>query len=89
MKLNEDGQEAEKASYQAMQMATEHQAATVPIVEMAAQQEQGAAEVPMDVGVPQADERGTKRMAEDTPSVEGHKKARIGLFTFTHFHLIL
>lgn len=58
------------------QMAVEQQtvnasAAEVPIVVAS------AADMSMDIDTPRG-ERGTKRMAEDTPSGDGHKKAKIG-----------
>ncbi|TFK40639.1 hypothetical protein BDQ12DRAFT_601697 [Crucibulum laeve] len=69
--------EAEKAAYQAMQMAAEAQAnfpvtdAPIPTVDSS------TAEVPMEVdSQPSTVERGTKRSVEEEPTQEAHKKAR-------------
>lgn len=64
-------QEAEKATFAAMQIAMETQAATVQVADAPVPD----VNVPMEVDVPH--ERGTKRGAEDEPA-EGHKKAKIG-----------
>jgi hypothetical protein len=66
-------QEAEKASYQAMQMTIEAQAAYVPVASVPAP-DIGFADVTMNIDAP----RGQKRGAEESPAPEGHKKARTG-----------
>ncbi|RDB17959.1 hypothetical protein Hypma_000943 [Hypsizygus marmoreus] len=62
--------EAEKAAYQAMQLAMETQATTVQVADAPVPN----VNVPMEVDIPR--ERGTKRGAEEEPA-EAHKKARI------------
>jgi hypothetical protein len=71
-------QEAEEASYQALQFSAEQQASVVPL---SVPTEAGTA---MDVDAPTAGEVGTKRKAEDTnPIAESSKKARIGGYIFS------
>lgn len=65
--------EAEKASYQAMQIAMETQMAGVPVAVSDAR----STDAPMMVDVARQ-ERGTKRGAEDSQDGDGHKRARIG-----------
>ncbi|KAF8073869.1 hypothetical protein FPV67DRAFT_1479613 [Lyophyllum atratum] len=62
--------DAEKASFEAMQVIMEAQASTVPVAETPVPD----VDVPMDVDVPRV--RGTKREAEEEPAGE-HKKPRI------------
>jgi len=64
-------QEAQRASFEAMQMAMETQAANVPVAEVPVSKVDSS----MEVDAPQA--RGTKREAEDEP-VEMNKKAKTG-----------
>ncbi|KAI0056538.1 hypothetical protein BV25DRAFT_1893853 [Artomyces pyxidatus] len=68
--------EAEQASYQAMQMAMEQQAAQVPAAEAvgAAQPQEVHMEVDSEAQVTQT---GVKRKAEDSLAVEDTKKAKI------------
>jgi len=70
--------EAEKASYQAMQMAMETQAANVPVTQVPVP-EIASADIMMDVDAAPR-ERGTKRGADDSQDGNEHKKSRIGEF---------
>lgn len=70
-------QEAERAAYQAMQTAAEAQS-NVPLPAVAGP-EVTQDSVAMNVDV-EAPERGKKRGAEEEPSSDGHKKARLGSF---------
>ncbi|KAI0257869.1 hypothetical protein BC834DRAFT_926935 [Gloeopeniophorella convolvens] len=74
-------QEAQKAGYQAMQVAAEQQAAQVPVADAvaAASEVSAAGDVAMDVDAPAPDApsgSGVKRKAEDAPAEES-KKAKI------------
>lgn len=71
-------QEAEKAAYQAMQVAAEQQAAGVPVAEApvppAATTAEASQDVAMDVDTVQ---HGSKRKAEDDVVAEESKKPRM------------
>jgi squamous cell carcinoma antigen recognized by T-cells 3 len=67
--------EAEKASYQAMQVAVETQAASVPVTQASVPEV-----VPVDEPMTDVAPRGTKRGADDSQGGDGHKRARIGEF---------
>lgn len=69
--------EAEKASYHAMQLAMETQAANVPVAQ-APVPEVISVDATMTEATPR--ERGTKRGADDSQDGDGHKRARIGEF---------
>lgn len=71
-------QEAEKASYQAMQVAIEAQAANIPVAQ-APVPKSGSADVEMAVNTASR-ERGIKRGADDVQDGDGHKRARLGTF---------
>lgn len=71
-------QEAEKASYQAMQVAME-QAASAPVVEITHPERN--VETPMDVDSAESArtaESSAKRKAEDQPEAESSKKPKLG-----------
>ncbi|KAA1469781.1 hypothetical protein DENSPDRAFT_835444 [Dentipellis sp. KUC8613] len=70
--------EAERASYQAMQIAAEQQAAQVPVAATSVPESTEASDAPMDVdGASQTTERSLKRKAEEPISNEEIKKSRI------------
>ncbi|EPQ51022.1 hypothetical protein GLOTRDRAFT_66218 [Gloeophyllum trabeum ATCC 11539] len=74
--------EAEKASYQAYQMATEQQATSVPVAEVPPPQAGDNAAAPaageaMDVDVPTSVDGGSKRKADESPAPEGSKRPRM------------
>ncbi|KAJ7600967.1 hypothetical protein C8J56DRAFT_813965 [Mycena floridula] len=63
--------EAQKAAYQAMQMVVDEVPASA-----SAGDPVSVADEEMDVDVPQASQRGTKRSADDSETLDAHKKAR-------------
>ena len=66
-------QEAQRTSFEAMQMAVETQVTNVPVTEVPVSKVDSS----MEVDAPQA--RGTKREAEDEP-IEMSKKAKVGQY---------
>ncbi|KDQ62555.1 hypothetical protein JAAARDRAFT_121734 [Jaapia argillacea MUCL 33604] len=76
--------EAEKASYQVVQMAVDQPAASVPVQDAVQPEKSGEVETSMEVDQPQDVGAGKKRKAEESPAPEGSKKVKIGEISYTN-----